>query len=81
MITAYNERIDHKITRNISHFKKFTTQKELESDNDILDDDILDDDFLDMDIPNREQAEVVIPRYPVRERRNARRYGQNIYET
>jgi len=26
------------------------------------------------------QAEAVIPRYPIRERKNPRRCGQNIYE-
>eukprot|EP00795_Rhopilema_esculentum_P007975 gene7975-13874_t len=76
MLTAYNEGKDHTITRNISHFKRFPIQKETEIDSDIDDEDI-------MDMPNRPnvQAEVLIPRYPVRERRNARRYGQNIYET
>ena len=76
MLTAYNEGKDHTITRNISHFKRFPIQKETEIDSDIDDEDI-------MDMPNRPniQAEVLIPRYPVRERRSARRYGQNIYET
>ena len=46
-----------------------------------IDSDIDDEDILDMSNRPNVQAEVLIPRYPVRERRNTRRYGQNIYET
>ena len=74
MITACKQRKDHTITRKISHFTKFPTQKESENDSDIDEDNPV--------MLNRPEAQAgaVIPRYPIRERKNPRRYGQSIYE-
>ena len=75
MKTASSQRKDDTITINISHFKKFPLQKESATDSYIDKDNLV--------MPNRPevQAEAVIPRYPVRERRNVKRYGQTISET
>eukprot|EP00112_Aurelia_sp_Birch-Aquarium-sp1_P006817 Seg1745.5 transcript_id=Seg1745.5/GoldUCD/mRNA.D3Y31 product="hypothetical protein" protein_id=Seg1745.5/GoldUCD/D3Y31 len=67
MITA--ERNDHTITRNVSHFKKLPTDLKDDTMSDI-DDDIDFDDF---------QEDAILPRYPIRERRQVQRYGQNIH--
>ena len=67
MITA--ERNDHTITRNVSHFKKLPTDLKEDTMSD-FEDDIDFDDLQDAAIPRR---------YPVRERRQVQRYGQNIH--
>eukprot|EP00794_Sanderia_malayensis_P001406 gene1406-1554_t len=74
MIVAFNQRNNHTITRNISHFKKFPMQKESETDSDIDEDNVIMPDDPEV------QAEAIIPRYPARERKNPKRYGQNVYE-
>ena len=67
MITA--ERNDHTITRNVSHFKKLPNDMNDETMSD-LEDDI---DFDDL------QEDATPRRYPIRERRQVQRYGQNIH--
>ena len=67
MITA--ERNDHIITRNVSHFKKMPNDMNNETMSD-LEDDI---DFDDL------QKDAIPRRYPIRERRQVQRYGQNIH--
>ena len=73
MITAQNSK-GHKITRNISFFRKVDfTMDETDMDSN--------DGFHDDDNDNSDEPVVIARRYPQRnERRRVERYGQNIYD-
>eukprot|EP00794_Sanderia_malayensis_P004215 gene4215-4778_t len=76
MITAENSK-GHKITRNISFFRKVDFKMDA---SDIDSSDGYDDDH-DDDVENRDEPIVMQRRYPLRnERRRVARFGQNIYD-
>ena len=72
MITAENQ--NHKITRNISFFKKIGTESTYDDSDEL-------DEYEERNIPDQQQREVNLNRYPQRDRRNVLRYGHNIYDS
>ena len=69
------KRNDHRITRNVTFFKKLSLQDK--GSYDYVDNDDYDD--YDDDLANK-NVDLNVQRYPIRNRRPVYRYGQNIYD-